>query len=104
MKVLHDPNDALVEHACPQCGCVHTHKFEWDWGKFFRGKADNKLLAYLITTTLIVIILFTTKAVSSEFNERILLAIWGGATAIYMIPTAISKAVGNAKLEARIGG
>jgi len=98
----HDSNSALKEHTCPNCGFKHTHKFAWDWGKFFQGKADNKLLAFIVTTVLVIVTLFINSVVTNIVNERVLLIIWGGSTAIYMLSGAIDIAISNMKISAEL--
>jgi len=95
--VEHDNANAFEKHRCPKCGFEHTHKFKWDWGKFWQSKAQNVFIAWIVYMILQTIALFT-PLVSNEYTGQILW-ISAGVTLIFMMPLAIGKAIGNAKIE-----
>ena len=95
--ISHDSANALETHICPNCGVEHTHKFQFDKGKFWVGKASNVFIAWAVYMIIQTFALFT-PFIGDEWTGHI---IWisAGVTVIFMIPFAVGKAVSNAKIE-----
>ena len=96
--IPHDSVNALEVHACPKCGFEHTHKFCWQWGKFFVGKLSNKLLAFAVYMVLQFILLLGTFVPNDI--KWIIVIVSFAITAIFMTAGAIDQAVANAKITA----
>jgi len=90
--------NALEEHTCPECGCMHKHRFAWDWGKFVVGKMSNKFIAWTAYMVLQFVALFL-KIIPDRYTGTLL---WVTAivTFIFMLAGAIDQAVANAKITA----
>jgi len=94
----HDNAEALENHTCPDCGREHTHRFSWDWGKFWQGKVSNKLFAWIVYMTLQFIALLS--GIIPEAAVNTLLWVSAVVTFIFMLAGAIDTAVGNMKITA----
>ena len=98
MEIDVDSANALEEHVCPHCGERHTHRFQWDWGKFFVGKISNKFIAWLVYMVFQFIAILSEK-VPYEWTGYIL-TVSTIVTGIFMLAGAIDIAVENAKITA----
>jgi len=97
--IPHDDQNALEEHECPQCKLRHTHKFQWDKGKFWVGKVKNKAIAwayYMLLQTLIIFIPFVPVQV------ELVVIVSAVVTFIFMLAGAIDIAVANMKIIAEL--
>ena len=94
----YDSANALEAHECPKCGFEHTHKFCWQWGKFWVGKVSNKLLAFIVYMVLQFILLLG-KFVPDNI-KWITVIVSFAITGIFMLAGAIDQAVANAKITA----
>jgi len=94
-----DGQDALVEHICPHCGMKHSHKFQWDWGKFIVGKMGNKFLAWATYMVLQFILLLTGKLTE---GVTVLLIVSASVTGLFMLAGAIDLAVSQAEIKANL--
>jgi len=101
-KLIYDNANALEIHKCPSCGFKHTHKFQFDKGKFWVGKAGNIFIAWAYYMLNQSIALFTPLV--NEKYTSLILWISAAVTVIFMIPGAVSKAVREIKTEIKIGG
>jgi len=99
--IQHDNANALEKHTCPKCGFEHTHKFIWDKGKFWVGKAGNIFIAWAVYMIIQSIALFT-PIVNEKWTGHILI-ISAAVTLIFMIPGAVAKAVREAKIDIKVG-
>jgi len=95
--ISYDDANALEKHVCPGCGFEHTHKFQWDKGKFWVGKAGNIFIAWAIYMLIQMIALFTPLVKETWTGHIIIIS--AAVTVIFMIPGAVAKAVREAKIE-----
>jgi len=104
----HDKTNALEKHTCPNCGHEHTHKFQWDKGKFWVGKVKNKFIAWcyymLLQSVLLFVVLFHPKIPSEIIIGivHVIIIVSAIVTFIFMLAGAIDIAVGNAKISAEL--
>jgi len=96
--IWHDKNNALEEHICPNCYKNHTHKFQWDWGKFWKGKVSNKLIAWVVYMVLQFIALLTKTI--PEAHAGTFIWVTAIVTFIFMLAGAVDTAVENMKITA----
>lgn len=76
-----------------------TKRWEgWSWTEFWKGKLNNKFIAWFVYMIIQVIVIFTGKLPADQTSTIIIIS--AIVTVIFMLAGAIDKAVSNAQISA----
>ena len=76
---------------------------KWSWVKFFKGKLNNKFIAFNVTSAIIIWVLASGMLMKLSVAFEIgIIVVWGVAVLIYMLAGAIDNAVYNAQIKAQM--
>jgi len=78
-------------------------KEKWCWVKFFKGKLSNKFIAFLASTSMIFITMFSNGILKDAVSQRTLIIIWGVVTVIYMLHDALESLISRGNLNVNVG-
>jgi len=73
----------------------------WSWAAFFKGKCSNKFIAFLVSTALVAVTMFTPGILLDAVAQGTLIVIWGIVTIVFMLSGAIDVAVKNMNITAK---
>jgi len=78
-------------------------KERWCWVKFLKGKLSNKFIAFLASTSMIFITMFSNGVLKDAISQRTLIIIWGVVTVIYMLHDALESLISRGNLNVNVG-
>ena len=88
-----------MNDKCPNCG-EDLPEVQWSWNKFWIGKLSNQFIAWVFSSVLVWVALFT--GIVNGNHTTVVIIVWGSLSVIFVLYGAIYTAVKNAQIKLQI--